>query len=132
MDSKKLEILVLETSGSLENNDKVEINFDHHKAIFGALAMLKTTAESEIHLWSIRFRQNECYELWRECSLEVEPLFEDRVGFLPALIQFFWNMKGLLDKSVDTMAALKAEHLQNQAKSRYSSSSSSSSLVQHR
>ncbi|EPB91009.1 hypothetical protein HMPREF1544_02078 [Mucor circinelloides 1006PhL] len=115
MDSKKLEILVLETSGSLENNDKVEINFDHHKAIFGALAMLKTTAgefrlasvrtfqylklsfvhaaESEIHLWSIRFRQNECYELWRECSLEVKPLFEDRVGFVPALIQFFWNMK---------------------------------------
>lgn len=42
---KKLEVLLLETSGSLENNDKVKINFDHHKAIFGALAMLKTTAD---------------------------------------------------------------------------------------
>ncbi|KAL9551135.1 hypothetical protein PS6_005149 [Mucor atramentarius] len=42
---KKLEVLLLETSGSHENNDKVKINFDHHKAIFGVLAMLKTIAD---------------------------------------------------------------------------------------
>ncbi|KAL0142727.1 hypothetical protein V8B55DRAFT_1328378 [Mucor lusitanicus] len=42
---KQLEILLLEISGSLGNTDKVKINFDHHKGVFGSLAMLKTIAD---------------------------------------------------------------------------------------
>lgn len=42
---KKLEILLLETSGSLNNTDKVKINFDHHKGTFRSLALLKCIAD---------------------------------------------------------------------------------------
>lgn len=42
---KNLEVLLLETSGSFNNSDKVKINFDHHKGTFGSLAMLKTVAD---------------------------------------------------------------------------------------
>lgn len=43
--SKEAELLLLETSGSYTDSDKVKINFDHHKGIFGWLAMLKTIAD---------------------------------------------------------------------------------------
>lgn len=42
---KEIEILLLETSGSFNNKDKVKINFDHHKGMFGSLAILKTIAD---------------------------------------------------------------------------------------
>jgi hypothetical protein len=43
---KNLEILVLETSGKFSNRDKTKINFDHHKGMFGSLAMLKCIADA--------------------------------------------------------------------------------------
>ncbi|KAL9537076.1 hypothetical protein MBANPS3_012106 [Mucor bainieri] len=148
---KQLEILLLETSGSLGSTEKVKINFDHHKGVFGSLAMLKTIADefslasadlfqqlkvyfvhaagNEIHLWSVRFRKGDCYELWREDHLEIKTCFEDKVGFLPALIQFYWNMKGLLENSVDSLVALREDHLRHQVESRYSAPSSTLSNI---
>lgn len=41
-----LEVSLLGTSGELRNEDKIKINFDHHKGSFGALAMLKTLADT--------------------------------------------------------------------------------------
>ncbi|KAG2236914.1 hypothetical protein INT48_001983, partial [Thamnidium elegans] len=38
---KKLELLVVETSGHFGNIDRVKLKFDHHKGVFGMLAMLK-------------------------------------------------------------------------------------------
>ncbi|CAO3657582.1 unnamed protein product [Mucor hiemalis] len=37
-------MLLLETSGHFRNNNRSEIGFDHHKGLFGALAMLNTAA----------------------------------------------------------------------------------------
>lgn len=42
---KKLELLVLETSGHFNNTDRVKLNFDHHKGIYGMLSMLKCIAD---------------------------------------------------------------------------------------
>lgn len=43
---KELELLLLETSGCLINKDKNKTNnFDHHKGVFGTLAMLKCIAD---------------------------------------------------------------------------------------
>lgn len=42
---KDLEILLLESSGHFSNSDKVKINLDHHKGIYGILAMLKCIAD---------------------------------------------------------------------------------------
>lgn len=43
--TKKLEILLFETSGSFNYTDNVKINFDHHKGTFGSLALLKCIAD---------------------------------------------------------------------------------------
>lgn len=48
----KLEILLLETSGHFGNKEESKICFDHHKGLFGALAMFKTIAD-EYHLVSM-------------------------------------------------------------------------------
>lgn len=42
---KERELLLLETSGCFINKDKSKTNFDHHKGVFGALAMLKCIAD---------------------------------------------------------------------------------------
>lgn len=42
---KRLEILLVETSSHFGNKDKVKLNFDHHKGMFGMLAMLKSISD---------------------------------------------------------------------------------------
>lgn len=42
---KNIEVLLLETSGCFGSNDKSKIAYDHHKGLFGALAMLKGIAD---------------------------------------------------------------------------------------
>lgn len=49
---KQLELLLLETSGHFCNTDSVKLNFDHHKGMFGLLAMLKCIAD-EFHFASM-------------------------------------------------------------------------------
>lgn len=115
---KKLELLVLETSGPYENTDRVKLKFDHHKGMFGMLAMLKTIADEyhfasvenfskfkvfflngadkELHLWSISFKEEGIFDLWREATLEIKPEFEEVGEYMPQLVQFFWTMKRLM------------------------------------
>ena len=42
---KEIELLLVEVSGCFNNKDKVKLNFDHHKGMFGALAMIKSIAD---------------------------------------------------------------------------------------
>ncbi|KAG1449113.1 hypothetical protein G6F46_001409 [Rhizopus delemar] len=140
---KKLEILLLETSGPLNNADKVKINFDHHKGTFGSLALLKCiadefsfasvekfkkvkvffvhAAESQIQLWSIRFEPEGIFDFWRETFFDIKPDFEDKLDALPRLISFCWTMKSLVQEAVDNIVALREEHNIKMAKYRYSS-----------
>ncbi|KAG0169670.1 hypothetical protein DFQ30_003339 [Apophysomyces sp. BC1015] len=45
-DKNNLKILLLETSNTLEKADCANVGFDHHKAMFGALAMLKSITDT--------------------------------------------------------------------------------------
>ncbi|KAG1071755.1 hypothetical protein G6F42_025988 [Rhizopus arrhizus] len=96
---KKLELVLLETSGHFTNSDKVKIKLDHHKGMYGVLSMLKCVAddfsfasvdnfspvkvffihapETRLHLWSVRY-QDGLYDFWREHCLEIRPNFENR------------------------------------------------------
>ncbi|KAI7905809.1 uncharacterized protein BX663DRAFT_500982 [Cokeromyces recurvatus] len=138
---KDLELLLLETSGHFENNDKVKISLDHHKGVYGILAMLKCiadeysfasvakfsqvkvfflhAAETKLHLWSMRYQPDGLFDLWRELCLEVKPHFEDRAIFLPQLIKFCWNTKCLLEQAVKNIIDIKKEHQENSSKFRY-------------
>ncbi|KAG1445994.1 hypothetical protein G6F46_010677 [Rhizopus delemar] len=141
--TKKLKILLFETSGSLNNTDNVKINFDHHKGTFGSLALLKCiadefffasvekfkkvkvffvhAAESQIQLWSIRFEPEGVFDFWRETFFDIKPDFEDKLAALPMLISFCWTMKSLVEEAVDNIVALREEHNIKKTKYRYSS-----------
>ncbi|KAG0178033.1 hypothetical protein DFQ28_004582 [Apophysomyces sp. BC1034] len=111
---KQLEILLLEASNEFGCHDKGKICFDL-KATFGGVAMLKTIADyypyasvaefgkvkvfflhaagDQLHLWSLCYKQDGVYDLWRETFLTITPEFEDKADLLPDLLRFFWMMK---------------------------------------
>ncbi|KAI8387521.1 hypothetical protein BD560DRAFT_320769, partial [Blakeslea trispora] len=149
---KTLELLLLETSGPFQNKDKSKIAFDHHKGLFGALAMLKAIADSfskarietfenvkvfflhaageSLYLWSLRFEQKaQIYELWLEDMLLIKPNFEDKLEALSGFLRFFWAMKCLLRESIQNISQLKKEHARFLYSNRFSSDCSSSSLA---
>ncbi|KAI7899275.1 uncharacterized protein BX663DRAFT_538130 [Cokeromyces recurvatus] len=109
---KDLEILLLETSSFCGCTSNVKIDFDHHKGLFGTLAMIKTiayiyyfgsvdtftkikilfthAAGTIIYLWSLKYvKDGPIYELWLEGFLNIEPKFEDRFEMLPKMINFY-------------------------------------------
>lgn len=103
---KNIEIVLLETSGCFGSIDKSKIAFDHHKGLFGALAMLKSIADEfpmatvetfqkckvffvhgageNIYLWSLRFEpKGPIFELWLEDTLYIKPDIDDKLDALP-------------------------------------------------
>ncbi|ORE07688.1 hypothetical protein BCV72DRAFT_241093 [Rhizopus microsporus var. microsporus] len=138
---KELELL-LETSGCLINKDRTKTNFDHHKGVFGTLAMLKCIADDyafgsivnftkvkvfflhaadrELHFWSVCYQKEDVFDLWRESSLLIEPDFQDKEDFVPNLIQFCWEVKVAYDLIWDYIF-LKEEHDNIKRNYRYSS-----------
>ncbi|KAG0945455.1 hypothetical protein G6F57_003976 [Rhizopus arrhizus] len=140
---KEIELLLVEVSGCFNNKDKVKLNFDHHKGMFGALAMIKSIADQyeyasvdqfekvkvfflnaagrHLNLWSLSYKKNDLFDLWKESSLLLRPDFDDKQDFVPDLVQFCWSSKIIIEKSVESIVALKQDHSQNKAKCRYSS-----------
>lgn len=49
---KMIALLVVKTSGHFDNIDRMKLKFDHHKGVFGMLAMLKCIAD-EFYLASV-------------------------------------------------------------------------------
>ncbi|CAO3588644.1 unnamed protein product [Absidia cylindrospora] len=121
---------------------KVKTSFDHHKGVFGTVAMLKTVsgyypyattdefgkvkvcfvqaAGNQLHLWSLCYKENSVYDLWRETYLTIRPSFDDKADMLPELLQFFWNMKALVNESILNITNLRQNHIiNNRSASRY-------------
>ncbi|KAG1443354.1 hypothetical protein G6F56_010698 [Rhizopus delemar] len=139
----KLELLLLETSGSFSNKDKNKGKLDHHKGVYGALAMLKCIADdyqyatlktfvkvkvfflhavdTKLHFWSICYQNGGVFDLWREADIQIKPDFQDKGDFLPDLVQFCWEVKCELNESMKNIMALKKEHNSEKTKYRYSS-----------
>ena len=45
-------------------------------------------------MWSLRFEpEGPVYELWLEDMLLIKPDIEDKLEAMPAIINFFWNFK---------------------------------------
>ncbi|GAA5816115.1 hypothetical protein MFLAVUS_009638 [Mucor flavus] len=138
-----LEFVLVETSGSFSNKDKNKLKLDHHKGVYGALAMLKCIvddysyaslksfskvkvfflhgADTELHFWSVCYQNGGIFDLWREANLEIKPEFEDKGDFLPDLVQFCWEVKSKLNESMINIIALKEEHKTIKSEYRYSS-----------
>ncbi|CAO3704074.1 unnamed protein product [Rhizopus stolonifer] len=141
---EELEVLLLETSsffGSKKNNKRC---FDHHKGLFGSLSMIKTVADEyylgsiedfskikiifvqaagrTIYIWSLKYIvEGPAYELWLEGRLDINPKFVNKVAELPKIINFYWLLKCLLEDSVESISALKDEHMRKLKKLRFAS-----------
>ncbi|KAI8090452.1 hypothetical protein BDF21DRAFT_449543 [Thamnidium elegans] len=90
--TRRIEMLLLEMSGQFGNSDQTKIKFDHHKAMFGLLAMMKIVAGDGLQLWSLVY-QEVVFDFWQEATLTILPKFEDVDTFLPELVKFFWSVK---------------------------------------
>ncbi|CEP16965.1 hypothetical protein [Parasitella parasitica] len=130
--SIKEELLLLETSGCFANNDKSKVNFDHHKGVYGMLAMLKSiaddyyyasldsfmrikvyflhAADEHLHLWSVSYQEEGIFDLWREAAVRILPSDADKLTHVPSFMQFMWTTKSLLEKSISDIISLKQEH----------------------
>ncbi|KAG1183379.1 hypothetical protein G6F36_008492 [Rhizopus arrhizus] len=137
-----IEICVVEVSGEYLNQETRKIYFDHHKANYGCLAMLKTiadqykyasvdvfeqlkiyfvhAADNKIKLWSLSY-QDEVFHFWREGVLNIEPKFEDKEMYQQDAINYYWTFKCKLEETLDTIKKLQISHKDNRKKSRYNS-----------
>jgi hypothetical protein len=93
---KNLEVALLETSSHLGSTEQGKSRFDHHKGLFGTLAMLKTIADeyqyssletfkqtkvlfihasnTTVYLWSMKLvPEGDIYDIWLEDSLDIKP-----------------------------------------------------------
>ncbi|RCH82648.1 hypothetical protein CU097_005701 [Rhizopus azygosporus] len=80
-------------------------------------------SDTQLHLWSLIYCGQGFFEIWRESFIDIKPKFKDHLEFLPAGIQFYWDMKMsellcLTDKVIED---LKEEHVKALQKYRYSS-----------
>lgn len=148
---KRLEILLLETSSYFGSTDQPKSKFDHHKSLFGTLAMLKTIADDYqygalatfqkikalfvhatdriVYLWSMSLAsEGTIYEFWLEEFLEIKPDIDDRLEAIPNFLQFYWKMKDLSKKASRMVMELKKEHDSTLIEYRFKSSSCLHSL----
>ncbi|KAL9538744.1 hypothetical protein MBANPS3_010706 [Mucor bainieri] len=130
---KEVEIVLLETSSHFGCTDSAKIAFDHHKGMYGTLAMLKSIADAfylgkaetfakikvffvqaagrRLYLWSMRYvEEGPAYELWLEDVLNFKEKFEEREEMLPRAVSFWWLLKDLVFETTRDIMLLKDEH----------------------
>ncbi|KAG1558248.1 hypothetical protein G6F49_004678 [Rhizopus delemar] len=144
-----IEICLVEASGKYLNQETRKIHFDHHKANYGCLAMLKTiadqykyasvdvfeqlkiyfvhAADNKIKLWSLSY-QDEVFHFWREGVLNIEPKFEDKEMYQQDAINYYWTFKCKLEETLDIIKKIQVSHKSNIKKNRYNSGETPKSL----
>lgn len=59
---------------------------------------------------SLLTSESAIYELWLKDSLLIKPSIDNKLEYIPDVIQFFWKMKGLLKATTSIIIQLKKEH----------------------
>ncbi|KAF1798589.1 hypothetical protein FB192DRAFT_1392267 [Mucor lusitanicus] len=144
---KEAEVVLLDTSSHFGCTDNGKISFDHHKGLFGTLAMLKSIADSyyfgkvetfakikvlflqaaghRVYAWSMRYVEDgPAYELWLEDVLDIHVKFEEREEMLPRAVSFWWLLKELVAETTKQIMMLRDEHSEELRKHRFSPSPS--------
>ncbi|CAO3699503.1 unnamed protein product [Rhizopus stolonifer] len=95
---KKLEVLLVETSGYFGNKDKVKLNFDYHKGMFGMLTIHKSIADDY---------QFASTEKFGKVKVFLNAAGNNRIAFVPKLVKFCWKVKCLLQDSIKAIVDLR-------------------------
>ncbi|KAI8880635.1 hypothetical protein K501DRAFT_190942 [Backusella circina FSU 941] len=128
-----LEILLTEVSNSFGSKDSGKISFDHYKAMFGLLAMLRTIAQKyrggsfdtfktlKVHFihakgtalrhWSMSIQAPGVYLMTKEQRVDVPVKFVAKDIELIPFIEFHKTVAVACENTIDTIIKLKKEHI---------------------
>ncbi|OBZ89004.1 hypothetical protein A0J61_02955 [Choanephora cucurbitarum] len=128
-DLKSLELLLIQISSCFGNTDKTNLNFDHHKGMFGAFSVLKCISDdfsfasvedfikqvvslaedkyTHLYLWSLSYTKEGLFDLFLEASLLVQQGYETRQDYLPELKN--------LENSIRNVLLLRERHYEAKA-----------------
>ncbi|KAI8143394.1 hypothetical protein BJV82DRAFT_514846 [Fennellomyces sp. T-0311] len=126
------ELLVLETSRAYNKAEKTKSAYDHHKAMFALLAMVKALADKypmayfeniaaikvfflhvyddKMRLWSMSTPRKDVYIMRREFSVHVPICIEERDPHVVKYLKAFWSLKDLLKKSGESIMKMQQAH----------------------
>ncbi|CEG76176.1 hypothetical protein RMATCC62417_11108 [Rhizopus microsporus] len=128
-----LELLLTEVSSGYGSNDTEKVSFDHYKAMFGMLAMIRNIAQQyskgtfdtfrklKIHFlhghgdairhWSISVQALGVYLMDEEQKVVVSVDFKQKdITMMPFFFNFFLTLETGLEESLQVIKQLKEEH----------------------
>ncbi|KAI7898051.1 uncharacterized protein BX663DRAFT_582987 [Cokeromyces recurvatus] len=130
-----LEILLTEVSNSYKSKDNGKVSFDHHKAMFGMLSMLRTIAmkykhasfntfkKVKIHFlhghgeairhWSMSIQTYGVYLMTKEQRVDVPVNFDEKDVLLIPFIEFYKSVAVACETTITNIEQLKKEHKRN-------------------
>ncbi|KAG2217796.1 hypothetical protein INT45_001121, partial [Circinella minor] len=128
-----IEILLSEVSNGYGSNSNGKSSFDHYKAMFGMLAMLRTLAQKyskgsfdtfrklKVHFlhghgdavrhWSMSVQAPGVFVMNKEQRVEVPVNFFEKNASLIPFLEFYSTVAGACAETVETMGLLRAEHV---------------------
>ncbi|KAI8391397.1 uncharacterized protein BYT42DRAFT_490602 [Radiomyces spectabilis] len=148
-----LELLLSEVSSSYGINDKGKTSFDHYKAMFGLLAMLRTIAahhqyaefatfsKFKVHFihthnrairhWTMFTPEPGLYVMNKEQKVDIVADFEQKETAIVPLINFTNTLAVSLVDTVDVLSTLAEEHGEVMKDTRFETQRRRPSLLQH-
>lgn len=127
-----IEILLTEVSSGYGSNEACKISFDHHKAMFGKLAMIQTVAHlcekasfntfaklkihflhahgNSIRHWSMSTRAPGIYIMTNEQRVNVPVSFSGKDIMIPPFICFFKTLAIACGETLSVLKESKQEH----------------------
>ncbi|KAI7874548.1 hypothetical protein K492DRAFT_137713 [Lichtheimia hyalospora FSU 10163] len=147
-DFSGLEFLLTEVSSGYKNGDTSKISFDHYKAMFGMLAMIRTLAQKynkgsletfrklRIHFlhahgdairhWTLSAQEQNVYIMNKEQKVIVPVDFKEKDVTILPFIQFHLTLAAGCKESLQVISQLKKEHKVAEKKATTSTSSNNS------
>ncbi|KAI9033716.1 hypothetical protein CLU79DRAFT_691975 [Phycomyces nitens] len=131
-DFSAAEILLTEVSSAFNSNDKGKSSFDHYKAMFGMLAIIRTLAQLyskasfdvfsrlKIHFlhahnniirhWSMSTQAPGVYVMNKEQRVEVPVTFSQKDITLQPFVCFYKTLAAACEETLGVLKDLKQEH----------------------
>ncbi|KAI7852941.1 hypothetical protein BDC45DRAFT_536784 [Circinella umbellata] len=131
----KAEICLLETSSGYNKAGRAKISFDHHKAMFALLAMMKNTAQSfkyatydelkkikfifihahgdAIRIWSLSSPEPGIYIMNKELKMPSPKDFYKKTDHMNTFMEGSWKLVTLLTDAIDALDEINEAHNRN-------------------
>ncbi|KAI7860029.1 hypothetical protein BDC45DRAFT_495507 [Circinella umbellata] len=126
------EICLLETSNTFDEAKKAKVSFDHHKAMFALLLMVRNTAQeyqyagyedikemkfyfihahgNTIRVWSMSTPEEDVYIMTKEIRMPAPNKFSKKAEQLFDFLEGSWKLMLMLNQSIDALLKIREAH----------------------